>query len=45
MNEANRTQLLIDYLRVLSNLKHADYFCNKEISDVMKRIETDLKLK
>jgi hypothetical protein len=45
MTEAHRTQLLIDYLRVLSNLKHADYFCNKEIGAVMERIETDLKIR
>lgn len=45
MTEANRTQLLIDYLRVLSNLKHADYFCNKEIGEVMVKIETELKLR
>lgn len=45
MNEKNRTQLLIDYLQALSHLKHADYFCNKEISDVMKSIEKELNLK
>jgi hypothetical protein len=45
MNEQNRTQLLINYLQALSHLKHADYFCNKEINDVMKRIERELNLK
>jgi hypothetical protein len=45
MNDQNRTQLLINYLQALSHLKHADYFCNKEISEVIKRIEHELNLK
>jgi hypothetical protein len=45
MNDVNKTQLLINYLHALSHLKHADYFCNKEISDVMKTIEKELNLK
>ncbi|WP_226677073.1 hypothetical protein [Rossellomorea aquimaris] len=45
MNEQNRTQLLIDYLKALSHLKHADFFANKEIGRVIEQIERELNLK
>lgn len=45
MNEQNRTELLIGYLRVLSELKRADYFANKEIKQVMEAIQEKLDLR
>jgi hypothetical protein len=45
MSEQNRTQLLIEYLRALSNLKLADYYANKEIGKVIELIEKELDIK
>lgn len=41
----DKTQLLIDYLRALSDLKRADYFANNEIKRVLAKIEKDLDIK
>lgn len=44
MEEKNRTEQLIDFLRVLGELKAADYYANVEIKKVIKQIQTELEL-
>ncbi|QNG60331.1 hypothetical protein H4O14_02030 [Bacillus sp. PAMC26568] len=45
MGEQNRTQQLIDFLRVLGELKSADYYANQEIKKVIEQIQSDLGMR
>lgn len=43
--EENKTQQLIEFLRVLGELKAADYYANTEIKKVISQIQTELGLR
>jgi len=39
-----RIDYLMDYLRLLAQLKSADYLCNKEIDECIKEINVELEI-